>query len=90
MGKHIYYFENGTCTKYNHRATATEIKNLESMMGELVQEEFEVEYPDMIKIKFLDGETKVSLFEEYKKYRFNPETEMIMDYATGEVLYYRR
>lgn len=90
MGKHIYYFENGTCTKYNHRATATEIKNLEDTLGELIQEEFEVEYPDMIKIKFLDGETKVSLFEEYKKYRFNPETEMIMDYATGEVIYYRR
>ena len=90
MTKYIYYFENGIHIKYNRRADNMEIKDLEKTMGDLIREEFEVEYPDMIKVQFFDGKTKVALFEEYKKYRFSPETETIMDYATGEVLYYKR
>lgn len=90
MTKYIYYFENGIHIKYNRRATTAELDKLKITMGDLMREEFEVEYPDMIKIQFIDGKTKVVFFEEYKKYRFNPETEIIMDYATGEVIYYRR
>lgn len=88
--KYIYYFKNGIHIKYNRPASTAEIDKLETTMGELIQEEYEVEYPDMIKVQFIDGKTKVSPFEKYKKYRLNPETEMIMNYATGEVLYYKR
>jgi len=90
MVKYIYYFENGIHIKYNRRADSMEIKDLESTMGELMYEEFEIEYPDMIKVEFRSGKTKVVFFEEYKKYRFHPETETIIDYGTGEVIYYRR
>lgn len=88
--KYIYHFKNGIHIKYNRHASTAEIDNLETTMGELLQEECEVEYPDMIKVQFIDGKTKVVPFEKYKKYRLNPETEMIMDYATGEVIYYWR
>ena len=90
MTKHIYYFENGVHIKYNGRATTAELDNLEPTMGDLIREVFEVEFPDMIKIKFFGSKTKIAPFEEYKKYRFNPETEMIMNYETGEVIFYRR
>lgn len=90
MAKNIYLFKNGVHIKYDRRATATEIKDLEETMGELIREEYEIEYPEMIKVQFFGGKTKVVPFEKYKKYRLNPKTEMIMDYATGEVIYYWR
>lgn len=90
MTKYTYYFKNGIHIKYNHRATTAEIDKLETTMGDLIRENFEVEYPDMIKVNFIDGKTKVVPFEKYKKYRLNPRTEMIMNYETGEVIFYRR
>ena len=89
MTKYTYYFKNGIHIKYHRRATLTEIKDLERKMGELAHAEFEVEYPNMIKVEFSSGKTEMALFEEYRKYRFNPETKVIIDCATGEVIYYR-